>query len=462
GEEDPVVVVADVATPGVLNTDHAKRTLALPLVIRDAIEHHAVPAVSKTWAAVKRRIARDERSRAEELKRLHRKGKTRDDIKPFAWEVMPKAYAITSEDNKYPAKARQIMYTARRLILPLRGGRFCKNSSTFTQGYDPDYLEEHPEETADWQVVFDARGHFTEPHTGLRIDLGTLPVRAYIRRWASKVVTSLTDAVAFPLNRFTCGPMNRYRFVLFTEKEGFDELMEAAAISRRYDVGNMSTKGMSVTACRELVDALSGLGIIVLVLHDFDKSGLGILYTIQTNSRRYCFKNRPKVGDMGLRLDATVSPQISDLDSEVVHYRVGRAKKVLKDPRIRLREYGATDEECNFLVRKQVGLGWEGERIELNAMISPQYLAYLEHGLQRFGVQKVIPDEEVLAMTYRHEYLVAEVMDALAPIVKRLDEKQVGIPNDLKGRVEKIILGTTTPWDDAIREIARRNACRKR
>jgi hypothetical protein len=41
-------------------------------------------------------------------------------------------------------------------------------------------MAEHPGKTADWDVVFDARGHFAEPHTNLVIPLGTLNVRGYI------------------------------------------------------------------------------------------------------------------------------------------------------------------------------------------------------------------------------------------------------------------------------------------
>jgi hypothetical protein len=34
-----------------------------------------------------------------------------------------------------------------------------------------------------WDVVYDDRWHLEEPHTGLRIGLGTLEVRHYIQSW---------------------------------------------------------------------------------------------------------------------------------------------------------------------------------------------------------------------------------------------------------------------------------------
>jgi hypothetical protein len=59
-------------------------------------------------------------------------------------------------------------------------GKCWKNSQYFTQHLLPDYMDEYPDKTANWDVVFDARGHLREPHTGLMIGLGTLEVRRYI------------------------------------------------------------------------------------------------------------------------------------------------------------------------------------------------------------------------------------------------------------------------------------------
>jgi len=91
----------------------------------------------------------------------------------------------------------------------------------------------------------------------------------------------------------TSGPKNRYQSVLFVEKEGFDELIEQAQIAERFDCAPMSTKGMSNTAARKLVDELSLLGVTIYVLHDFDKSGFSILHTLRTDTRRYRFKSTP-------------------------------------------------------------------------------------------------------------------------------------------------------------------------
>jgi hypothetical protein len=100
-------------------------------------------------------------------------------IKEAARQVMPDAYRIASTDGTLPANARQIMYAARPAILE-QTGKTKLDDRYFTQGLLPDYIEEHPEITANWDVVFDDRGSFIEPHTGHVVPLGTVEVRQYL------------------------------------------------------------------------------------------------------------------------------------------------------------------------------------------------------------------------------------------------------------------------------------------
>ena len=88
---------------------------------------------------------------------------------------METAYLKASSNGTLPAHARQIMYAARGAIQertqkPL-GDQY------FIQTLLPDYLREHPDKEVSWDVVFDARGHFEEPHTRCIVPLGTLDVR---------------------------------------------------------------------------------------------------------------------------------------------------------------------------------------------------------------------------------------------------------------------------------------------
>ena len=91
--------------------------------------------------------------------------------------------------------------------------------------------------------------------------------------------------------------------MLFLEKEGFTQILEAARIAERYDLAIMSTKGMSVTAARTLVEDLCGKrGLKLLVLHDFDVAGFSIKQTLVTSNRRHYFRHAINFIDLGLRL----------------------------------------------------------------------------------------------------------------------------------------------------------------
>ena len=89
---------------------------------------------------------------------------------------------------------------------------------------------------------------------------------------------------------------------MFCEKEGFAPLFKAVNLADRYDLMIISTKGVSVTAARRLIDEICGDGLPLFVLHDFDVAGFLILGTLQRDTRRYQFSSAFEVIDLGLRL----------------------------------------------------------------------------------------------------------------------------------------------------------------
>ncbi len=411
----------------------------------------AVLDVTKSWAKVRKAEERDQVRawrRREELVRPHR-----ETIKDVAWEVMAAAYAKASANGTLPAQSRQVMYAARREILR-RTGRTTLDGDYFCQTLLPDYMAAHPE-TASWDVVFDARGHFTEPHTKRVVPLGTLDVRQYLRDIADHTVTEHPefqiageDADRFP----TCGPRHRFGAILFIEKEGFDPLFRRVLLEARYDVAIMSTKGLSVTAARQLVDELcSGKEAPpLLVLHDFDKAGFSILGTLQRATRRYEFANAVTVIDLGLQLQDV---QAHHLQAEPVAY--GHS-----DPTENLRENGATDEEIRFLCSTADARGFSGQRVELNAFASDQLVAWIESKLREHGVTKVIPDEPTLRAAYRRA-LEVELFRARAEEMAEevLEEAQAAkTPRGLRQIVRRRLeTDPQAPWDQAITDLAQAN-----
>lgn len=330
-------------------------------------------AVTKNWTKQRKQEERQSSARAYRTERLLRS--YRETIKNVAWEVMEKAYLTASSNDTLPATARQVMYAGRPKIQNRTGRQL--DDQYFTQTLLPDYIEENGSE---WDVVFDDRGHFREPHAEHAIGLGTLNVREYLDQ---------RHEIDFKEPSFqrgdivTSGPDGCYGAVLFIEKEGFMPLFQAVHLAERFDIALMSTKGMSVTAARHLIDEVCGSPKIpLLVLHDFDKSGFSIVGTLQRNTRRYTFVNQIEVIDLGLRLR-----DINGLQSERAFDKGDRDRRAWN-----LRDNGATGAEVKYLL---------DNRVELNAMTSDQLVAFVERKLKRHGVTKIVPGKDDLAEAHR-------------------------------------------------------------
>ena len=279
--------------------------------------------------------------------------------KEAAWQVMEEAYmAASGGARQLPAKARQIYYQARPKIMAMTEDKELAYGY-FSQTLLPDYIEEHG---VDWNVVYDARGHFEEPHTNRSIGCGTIEVGNYLHAMKEPdiVPAEFSDA-----NIDIIGPSGNLSAVLFCEKEGFNPLFKAVNLANRYDLMIISTKGVSVTAARQLIDDICGdHGLPLFVLHDFDVAGFLILGTLQRDTRRYQFSNAFEVIDLGLRL-----ADIAGLEREPA-----AATRTSADIlRAQLAENGATDAEIAILL---------SERVELNAMTSDALIAMIERKLK--------------------------------------------------------------------------------
>jgi hypothetical protein len=411
----------------------------LPAAMKSATE-----AVTRDWA--KQRKA-EERDRSAVANRRYRLIRTRSmSLRDAAFEVMEEAYLAASDNGRLPVKARQVMYAARPKILELTGKDHL-DDAYFTQTLLPDYLEEH--DCSDWDIVWDARGHFVEPHTNRSVPLGTLEVRQYLgERPAPGPVIKGDIGRLFP----TKGPEHRYKTVLFVEKEGFSPLLEAARIAERFDIAIMSTKGMSTTAARRLLDSLVDRGVKkVLVLHDFDVSGFSIFGTLATDGRRYCFSNDVPIFDLGLRL---ANVEAMDLESEPVVFDTFETKRRKSDT---LRRHGATAEEVAFLMGAE--LSKRGSRVELNAMTSGQFIDFLEQKFKEHAVEKVIPDDAVMIRHARRVLGGMLAEKALEKIRERIAKEaaEKKLPDDLRQLVEqKIWRYPVLPWDFAVANIVER------
>jgi hypothetical protein len=253
----------------------------------------AIREGTKQWNKTRKSEERSPASRSYRAARLTRQRGV--SIKEAAAQIMEAAYLQASGNGTLPANARQIMYAARGHIQNETGRPLDDNY--FTQTLLPDYVQENG---VDWDVIYDSRGHFTEPHNGETFGVGTLEVRNYLKGFCAPFVV---DAAVSRAKIETSGPEGSFGAVLFIEKEGFAPLFKAAQIAEKYDIAIMSTKGMSVVAARALVDEMcSDHDIPLLLLHDFDKAGFSIAGTLQRDTRRYEFQNAIQIIDLGLSL----------------------------------------------------------------------------------------------------------------------------------------------------------------
>jgi hypothetical protein len=330
------------------------------------------------------------------------------------------------------------MYAARPHIQKVTGQKLDDNY--FTQTLLPNYIEEND---VDWNVVYDARGHFTEPHDGKSFGLGALEVRKYLAGFDDP---SIVDASLSPAKVETKGPDGNFGAVIFIEKEGFAPILKAAQIAERFDVAIMSTKGMSVTAARELADQMcSDHDIPLLLLHDFDKAGFSIAGTLQRDTRRYAFQNAIDVRDLGLGL-----ADVEEMELEAEHQHHPKATRRALENNLRIN--GASAAEIDFMFRDFDRLQ-STRRVELNAMTSPQFIEFIEHKLQENGVTKIIPDEDLLADVYLRMELGRQLESAIARL-DRIKLKDCNPPEDLDQCVRDMLKeNPTLRWDAAIERI---------
>jgi hypothetical protein len=349
--------------------------------------------------------------------------------KDAAWEVMEAAYMAASANDTLPAKARQIFYQARPKIMAMTDGKPL-DDNYFTQTLLPDYIEEHG--CDHWNVVYDARGHFEEPHTNLRLGCGTLEVDNYLAAMKEPriVKPEFSDAAVSII-----GPSGGFGAVLCIEKEGFDALLKTVDLANRYDLMIISNKGLSVTACRKLIDKICGGNDLPLfVLHDFDFDGFKIFGILQRDTRRYQFSNTIGAIDLGLRL-----ADIAGLEREPA----ARTRMRPHKRREQLIRNGATDAEADILL---------SERVELNALTSDALVAMIERKLNAHGLTKVVPDDAVLKDTYHAFHRSRQLGERFKQIEREFEETKIKVPKDLRDQVCAILTKQTKlRWDDAIK-----------
>jgi hypothetical protein len=393
---------------------------------------NSVLNVTKDWA--KQRKAEERRASAQANREARLTRASYYNFKAAAFEIMEEAYMKASANGTLPASARQVMYQARPFIQDMMGGQQL-DDQYFCQQLLPDYIDEHG---VDWDITYDDRGHFTEPHTDLSIGLGTISVREYLE---SVGAPALEEAGFEPAKVATRGPRGCFGAVLFTEKEGFFPLFRAVHLSERFDIAIMSPKGMSTTAARTLINDLCSNDVPLLALHDFDKAGMSIAGTLTRDTRRFVFTGNINFVDLGLRLS-----DVRELDLEASAEAVfDRGTDTAKLRNLKLN--GATREEAEFLLRR---------RVELNALPSDRLVTFIERKLTERGIQKIVPNADLLRDAYQLYAKSKRVEEIVAKAISEIDDGDIAAPADLASRVAAHLKQhPELRWDEAVAAIVR-------
>lgn len=311
-------------------------------------------------------------------------------LKEAVFVVMKEAVNKASGNGKFPYSVRQLYYQVRPLIQQYT--RKTLEYAYFTPALVTEYEDSFGVLSG---LVYDARGHLYEPHTGKEIALGTVDVNNY------------------PI------PEYEYDKILYIEKEGFKTILDSVLLGKRYDMAIMTAKGFAVRAAKQLLARANQKEVTVLVAHDCDSYGYEIARTLKEETRTSRIKVR--IIDLGLNLADALE---MELPSEIVDSK-NKISSALW--------YQLNLDEKAFLSNK---------RIELNAMTTEQLITWLENKLAENGLAtKVIPPGDVLVDAIKtsfdiglHEHADDAIREA---IEKLLMISMFDLKEDLISKLEK-------------------------
>ena len=250
------------------------------------------------------------------------------------------AIAKASGHGAYRFSPRQVFYVIRPLVREAVGAEL-------QWGNFETIIGDHELEQGEIAGMYrDPRGTLYHPHRKDSIPLGTLQVERYRR------------------------PEWTFNKILFIEKEGFFEALKEDGWPERHDCALLTSKGQPTRAARDLLDLLGETGedILFFAVHDADAAGTLIYQSLQEATRARPGR-KVRVINLGLEPEEALA-----MDLEVEEVDAGERRKpvaayVPDDARDWLRHH----------------------RVELNAMTTPQFIAWLDGKMAAFGNGKLVP-----------------------------------------------------------------------
>lgn len=337
--------------------------------------------------------------------------------KEMVLQHLDAAIAKASGNGAYRFSPRQVFYVIRPLVRETVGAELQWGNFEAIIG---DYELEQGEVAGMYR---DPRGTLYHPHRQDSIPLGTLQVERYRR------------------------PEWTFNKILFIEKEGFFEALKEAAWPERHDCALLTSKGQPTRAARDLLDLLDLLGetgeeTLFFAVHDADAAGTLIYQSLQEATRARP-ERKVRVINLGLEPEEALAMGLEVEDVERGERRKPVASYVPDDGRDWLQHH----------------------RIELNAMTTPQFIAWLDDKMAAFGNGKLTPPARVMTkdlssvLEARLEQQITERILREARIEEKvaaaLQEMELPMADDLRIAVERALADQpAASWRAAIERVA--------
>jgi hypothetical protein len=351
------------------------------------------------------------------VKKAHRPNTRGVSIKDVVLDNLDAVIAEVSGDGEYPSfNPRQLLYVLRPIVRSKLGVELKLGNFT---GIIDDYEAEFGEIPGMYR---EPRGSIYHPHRNQTITLGTLMVEDYER------------------------PEWTFNKVIYIEKEGFGEALKDSGWPERHDCMLMSSKGFTTRAAKDLVDKIAAHDepVTVFCVHDADAAGTLIFQTFQEETRARGAR-KIQIVDLGLQPWEAIE---MGLEVEEVKAKEGEGKK-----RKPVANYVSERDDV-----APNGDSWEDwlqdHRIELNAMTTPRFIAWLDSKMADHG--KLVPPADVLTSE-----LTERVTEKLQDDIREQILREAGFEERVAEAVAAIEMPTAAALAEGIRELFAREPDRE-
>lgn len=347
--DSPIIIFVHIICPNIQFEDYGKSDFDIT-----PFGENLSIVFQKTFKFYKEKIEKAEKARWRKEKKNRQQDKERDvrpSMKSLILKNLKDVIIKVSNNYEFAPYLRQVYYQMRPIL-----GEY---------GYDLEYgnytrvIDEYERKVGKELLYREERGRLIEPFN-------------FKEKTKSDRVMEVSTKVA----RAYQVPEYVYNRALYCEKRGFMDAILKRKLNKKYDFLLVGGQGYATDAIKTILTLCHKEGMEVMVLHDCDVEGLDIARTLEKKTRNK-LGHRLKITDMGLNIR-----EVMDLDLPV-------EKRELRKAIPKALERKLDGEEIEWLE--------DGNRTELNAFTTVEFLEWLEKKLIDMGLdKKVCPPDKVL------------------------------------------------------------------